>query len=413
MPSRLFPALLLSALGVLLAASARGADPVDGVFSAGGLSGAYRLVVPDALAASDRMGLLVFFHADGDVDSVASHADGLQGRGAKSQLAVAALAVPHTGPVGSPPSDPAELCWWAPRARSNAEYVGAWIESVALAELGDRLDLARIYFAGVSGGGDFAAELNLHLGFRYGGGAVALCGGDLPRADGGSCVADPGPPVVDPLPAAADLPPGAAASFVYSFDLTADDSLRPLALAARDYYQGLGFSVLFGKPAGSGHCGFEAPLEDLLDRRIEHVANFVPPTGCRSLDLSPPAAALLDEVPLEVAEQAIPVYDAERPALLAAIQAELDAIVALRAEIPDAVDLCPARSQCPRLELGAVKREIRKHLARLKRQLVRKALARSDDPASRASLRETNRASHAAKKAALREIPNHARLCGA
>jgi hypothetical protein len=413
MPSRLVSVLLLSALGILPAAPARGAEPVDGVFSAGGLSGAYRLVVPDALAASDRMGLLVFFHADGDVDSVASHADGLLERGAKSQLAVSALAVPHAGPADPPPSDPAELCWWAPRAQSNAEYVGAWIESVALGELGDRLDFGRIYFAGVSGGGDFASELNLHLGFRYGGGAVALCGGDLPRADGGSCVSDPGPSVVDPLPAVADLPPGAAASFVYSFDLTADDSLRPQALAARDYYEGLGFSVLFGKPAGSGHCGFEVPLEELLDRRIEHVASLVPPSGCSDLDLSLTAAALVDAVPLEVADQAIPAGDAERATLLAAIQAELDAILALRAEIPDAVDLCPARSDCPRLELRDVKREIRKHLARLKRRLVRKALARSDDPALRASLRETSRASHAQKKAALRAIPNHARLCGA
>ena len=67
----------------------------------------------------------------------------------------------------------------------------------------------------------------------------------------------------------------------------------------------------------------------------------------------------------------------------------------------------------PRLELRGVKREIRGHLARLKRRWVRKALARSDDPALRASLRETNRASHAQKKAALRAIPNHARLCDA
>jgi hypothetical protein len=400
--------LLTVALGVL-AAPARAGVPLDGVFDASnGLSGPYRLIVPEGPLGSDSVGLLLFFHADGDVDGFRAHADNLAERGEKSRLAVAALTVPSDGP---PPTEPADQCWWAPRPQSNAEYVGEWIENVALGELGDALDFDRVYFAGISGGGDFAAAVNLHLDFRYGGGAVALCGGDMPRANGGSCVSEPGPPLLDPLPGAANLPPNAAEASAYSFDLTKNDSLRPLALAARDYYEGLGFEVLFGDPAGSGHCGFAEPLEQLLDRRIERVASLVPPDGCTPLDLSDAGAALLDDVPLVVAQQAIPEDDPERATLLAGIQEQLDAVAALRAEIPDAVSLCQARTGCSVLKLTATKREIGRHLGRLKRRLVPKALAHSADPTLRKSLRDTNRASHQAKKAALRQIPGKLRLC--
>lgn len=406
----LLPALLLCAVCGLSAAPARGATPVDGVFSASnGLSGAYRLVVPDGAAGAQSLGLLLFFHADGDVEAFRTHADNLVERGEQSHLAVAALAVPGLG--GNAPASLADECWWAPRAASNAQYVGEWIESVAAGALGQVLDQDRIYFVGVSGGADFASALPLQLGFRYGGGAVALCGGDLPRGDGGSCVEEPGPPLLDPLPAPADLPAGAADAIVYSFDLTADDSLGIHAQAARDYYEDLGFKVWYATPPGSGHCGFDGSLEALLDRRIERVASFVPPGGCNSLDLAVPAAALLDEVPLEVAGQAIPTDDPDRATLLGAIQVELAAIETLRAAIPDRVDVCDARADCPDLRLRATKNEIRRHLARLKTKLVPKSLARSSDRALRDALRETNRASHQAKKAALRQIPNKAQLC--
>lgn len=409
----LLPALLLSGVGGLSAAPALTAEPLDGVFSAtNGLSGAYRLRVPDGGAGADSLGLLVFFHADGDVDTFRTHADNLAARGETSRLAVAALTVPRSGPAdGTPPSDPVDQCWWAPRPQGNAQYVGEWIQSVAFGELGAALDEDRIYFAGISGGADFAAELHLQLGFRYGGGAVALCGGDLPRQEGGSCVADPGPPLLDPLPGLGDLPAGAAGAFVYSFDLTADDSLRVLASAARSYYEELGFEVWFGTPPGSGHCGFHEPLEDLLDRRIEQVASAAPAGACDVLDLSAIAAALLDEVPLEVAEQAIPADDPERAPLLGDIQAELAAVETLRAAIPDAVDICAARSDCPDLRLRATKDAIRRHLGRLKRRLVPKAVSRSADRALRESLLEANRASHLAKKAALKQIPSKPQLC--
>jgi hypothetical protein len=411
MSLRILPVLLLCAVFGRSAEPALAAAPVDGVFSASnGLSGGYRLLVPDGLEGAGSLGLLLFFHADGDVDSFRTHAGNLAERGAKSRLAVAALAVPRPGPAdGTPPSDPADQCWWAPREASNARYVGEWIEGVAAAELGDVLDPERVYFAGVSGGADFASALHLHLGFRYGGGSVALCGGDLPRADGGSCLAEPGPPVLDPLPAPAELPQGAAEAASYSFDLTKDDSLRPLALAARDYYEELGFRAWFGTPAGSGHCGFDETLELLLDKRIERAAAFAP--GCSPLDLSGPGAGLLDEVPLQVADQAIPAGDPARAGLLESIQTELAAIEALRAAIPDDVDLCGARSDCPDLDLRATKRELRRHLARLKRKLVPQALARSSDRALRDALREANRASHRAKKASLKQIPSRAQLC--
>jgi hypothetical protein len=398
---------LLSALLLALLSSPAHGDPLDGVFEASdGLAGSYRLIVPEG--ASGRLGLLLFFHADGDVEGFRAHADNLALRGEASRLAVAALSVPSAEPA---PVAPAGGCWWAPRPQRNAAYVGEWIERVARSELGDAFDPSRVYFAGVSGGGDFAAALSLHLGFPYGGGAVALCGGDLPRADGGSCVAEPGPPLLDPLPAAGDLPPGAADAFVYSFDLTHDDSLRPLAMAARDYYRELGFEVLFGDPPGAGHCGFQEPLEQLLDRRIERVASRAPASGCTTLDLAGATAVLVDDVPLEVAQQAIPADDPARDRLLAGVQRELDAIAALRAGIPDSASLCPARAGCRRLELRPTKHRIRRHLARLKRRLVPAALARSADRALRESLLESYRASHEAKKAALRSIPGRPRLC--
>lgn len=402
-------ALACTGLLALGAAPLHAGEPIDGEFSASGLSGSYRLIPPDGPLGPGSVGLLLFFHADGGAGAFHEQADALVRRGEKSRLAVAALTVPTEG--GGLPTDPADRCWWAPRAQRNAEYVGAWIDEVAAAELGDAIDFDRVYFAGVSGGADFAAELNLHLGFRFGGGAVALCGGDMPRADGGSCVGDLEPPLVEPLPGPADVPPGAADGFVYSFDLTADDVLLPLAQQARSYYEGLGFRVLFATPAGSGHCNFKEPLEELLDRRIERVASFTPPGGCTLLDLSEPIAALADDVPLEVAEQAIPEDDPARSELLAKIQQELDAVTSLRATIPDGGAICPARSGCTVVKLKKAKRQIRRHLNRLKGRLVPKALKHNDDRVLRKELKQVNRQSHRAKKAALKEIPGKLRLC--
>lgn len=402
-------AAVLAFTGLLVfdAAPLHAAEPIDGAFSASGLSGSYRLIPPDGPLGPGSIGLLLFFHADGDVATTHEDADALAVRGEKSRLAVAALSVPSEG---GPPTDPEDQCWWAPRAQRNAEYVAAWIDDVAVGELGDAIDFERVYFAGVSGGGDFAAALNLHLGFRFGGGAVALCGGDMPRADGGSCVSNPGPPLLEPLPGPADVPPGAADRFVYSFDVTRDDPLLLLAKEARDYYHGLGFRVLFATPTAGGHCDFEETVEQLLDRRIERVASFTPPGGCTLLDLSEPIAALADDVPLEVAQQAIPEDDPDRAALLARIQEQLDAVISVRATIPDAGAICPARSGCSVLKLKKEKRQIRRHLNRLKR-LVPKALKHSDDRALREELKQTHRLSLQAKKAALKQIPGKLRLC--
>ena len=409
-PCRLLSLLLLTGWCAAAALPARG-EVFDGSFGASnGLSGNYRMIVPDGTAGPKAVGLLIFFHADGDVAAYQTHADNLAERGEQSHLAVAALSVPRIGPPdGSLPTDDADKCWWAPRQQSNAAYVDEWIQDVALPTLGAELDTARIYFAGVSGGGDFASALHLNLGFRYGGGAVALCGGDLPRQDGGSCVEDPGPDPLDPLPGLADVPQGATHAFVYSLDSTKNDPLHDLVTEARDYYRGLGFLVWFDDPPGSGHCGFQETLEKLLDRRIERIADVVP--GCTPVDLTVSKDALHDDVPLEVAQQALAADDPERADLLAQIQAELDAIDALRDQLPVSVSLCSARSDCPVVPLKKTKDEIRNHLSRLKRHLVHKAIARADDPALRDSLKATNRASDLAKKQALHAIPNKGREC--
>jgi hypothetical protein len=406
--------LLLALVSVSVAAAPARAAVTDGVFVAGnGLAGPYRLVVPDSLTGATPVGLLVYFHADGDVASFPTRATALVARGEASRLAVAALSVPRDDASdGTPPTDPADQCWWAPRVEGNAAYLDEWIQEVAKPALGARFDGARVFFAGISGGADFAAAANAQIGFRYGGGAVAVCGGDLLRTDGGSCVAEPGPPLLVPQPGPGDVPAGATDAYVYSFDVTKNDPLAALAADARDFYDGLGFPVWFHQPAGSGgHCEFGEAVETVLDRRIEAAASYVAPGGCRSTDLSGFGEALVDAVPLEVASDAIPAGDPERDARLAAIQAELDAIAGLAAALPESVDTCGPRSECPKLSLAEIRREIRKHLAKLKVQLVPGALRRNDDPALRKSLRETNLASHRAKKAALRSIPAKARRC--
>ncbi|HVH04700.1 MAG TPA: hypothetical protein VNE71_01730 [Myxococcota bacterium] len=407
------PLLLLLAAACAATVPAHAAT-TDGVFAASnGLAGPYRLVVPDALTGSAPIGLLVYFHADGDVASFPTRANGLVPRGEASRLAVAALSVPRDDATdGTPPTDPADQCWWAPRVERNAVYLDQWIQQVVRPVLGARFDGERVFFAGISGGADFAAAANVHLGFRYGGGAVAVCGGDLPRTDGGSCIADPAPPLVEPLPGPADVPPGATDAYVYSFDVTKNDPLAELAAEARDLYDALGFPVWFHQPAGSGgHCEFGEAVESVLDRRIEAAASYIAPGGCNETDISGFADALVDAVPFEVASTAIPADDAEREVRLAAITAELDAIADLAASLPDTVDTCGPRSDCPKLSLAPLRNEIRAHLAKLKVHLVPGALRRSDDPALRKSLREENLASHRAKKAALRSIPAKARRC--
>ena len=42
------------------------------------------------------------------------------------------------------------------------------------------VDTERLFTTGLSGGSDFAAAFHLHTDYRYGGGVVALCGGDIP-----------------------------------------------------------------------------------------------------------------------------------------------------------------------------------------------------------------------------------------
>ena len=63
------------------------------------------------------------------------------------------------------------------------------------------------------------------------------------------------------------------------------------------------------------------------------------------------------------------------------------------------------------VKLKKAKRQIRRHLNRLKGRLVPKALKHNDDRALRKELKQVNRQSHRAKKAALKEIPGKLRLC--
>ena len=136
-----------------------------------------------------------------------------------------------------------------------------------------------------------------------------------------------------------------------------------------------------------------------------------PAKGCEKVDVSGFADALIDSVPLQVAQQAIPLDDVKRDKLLGKIQAELDAIAALRAQIPDEADVCEPGSGCPKIGLKGITADIRDHLAKLKKKLVPKSVDRNPDAGLRESLLATNLASHKAKKAALAEIPVKGRLC--
>lgn len=406
-------ALLFVALLAGMAAPASAAETIDGVFDGNdNLSGAYRLIIPSGASEDDPVGLIVFFHSDGVVGSVKSDANALAARGNESHLAVAALVVPwEGGGSGEPPSDPADQCWWAPRVQQNALYVKRWIEQVVDDELGDALDRDRIYFVGVSGGADLAAALNVHLGFLYGGGSVAVCGGDLPRSDGGSCFG-PDPPVLDPLPGVNDVSNGDADAWLYSFDTTLADPFRPLAIDASEYYSDLGFSVSFADLPGGGHCQFnEEGVFGIIDRRLEEMLGSRPGGGCQLVDVREFADDLIDQIPLQVAQIAIPLDDPKRSKLLGKIQKRLDRIAALRTEIPDQVYECGGNSGCPKVGLGPILDQILDDLRHLKNKLVPKVVGRSSDAELREGLLEQNLISHKAKKKALKQIPRKGRLC--
>lgn len=227
-------------------------DTLDETFTdSAGLSAKVALVLPEEEPDGAAPGVLLFFTWDfGNqeyFDQAELHAELAQEHG----LIVASMASPKT------PGDSG--CWWAPRVEDNAAYVDEFVQARLVDELG--IDTDRVFTTGLSGGSDFAAAFHFHTDYRYGGGAVALCGGDIPRLNGGGCEPD-----IDPEPALTptDLSTDTLDAVRYDLSLTVDDFLREHAEAAAAYYDDLGFSHVRQRIVeGSGHCGFDSGWEGL------------------------------------------------------------------------------------------------------------------------------------------------------
>lgn len=216
-------------------------DFFDGVFvDSSGRSGRYRLAVPPP--SGEPLGVLFFFPWDGGGPAYAREAARREALAAEHHLVIAALRQPEG------------RCWWAPEVEDNARFVDELLRQELIEAQG--VDPNRVFLTGLSGGADFAAAFPYHVGFAYGGGVVALCGGDLPRQNGGDCASEANPPEAPPL---AGPPP--RLDIRYDFGITADDSLRPASEAAAAYYRAAGFEVRHRVLPGSGHCGFDEGFE--------------------------------------------------------------------------------------------------------------------------------------------------------
>lgn len=241
-------------------------EVIDGIHTApDGVSARYRMVLPDA----ELTGLLLFFPWDGA---------GWRYRRAANRRA--ALAAAHGLVLISVEAPENQDCWWAPAAVKNARYVDSLVQDI-LGRYG--LDPERVFTTGLSGGADFAAAFFVHTGFRYGGGVVALCGGDLPRLDGGDCAAE-----LDPPPAPIDQTSARAAAGRVRFDfaITADDPLFAGSARAAALYTDLGFETRHRVVSGSGHCGFDEGFDAL--EALSEGLNWVAATPGRGAEQVPP-----------------------------------------------------------------------------------------------------------------------------
>lgn len=225
---------------------------LDETFTAdNGLSAKVALVVPDSTSDGSAPGVLLFFTEDfgnsGYLDAAELRADIAQ----EHNLILASMASPAA------PGDSG--CWWAPQVEDNAAYADEFVQQRLVGELG--ADPERVFTTGLSGGSDFAAEFHFHTDYRYGGGVVALCGGDIPRLNGGGCEPDTNP---DPAAAPTDFTAADLDRVRYNFTITSDDFLRDHSDAATAFYTNLGFTHVNQRIVdGSGHCGFDSGWDGL------------------------------------------------------------------------------------------------------------------------------------------------------
>ena len=254
--------LALGLVPMFLSMGCSSVQIVDETFTSdSGLTAKVALVVPEQTNGSAPPGVLLFFTEDfgnnGYRKQARLHAEVAQAHG----LLLVSMASPDA------PGD--EGCWWAPQVKDNAAYVDEFLQVRLIGDLG--VDPNRVFTTGLSGGSDFAAAFHLHTGYRYSGGVVALCGGDIPRLNGGGCDPEKDP---EPAPAPTGLSAADLSRVRYDFAITADDSLLPNSQAAAAFYTELGFTrVRHRIVEGSGHCGFESGWEglDVLEEGMNYV----------------------------------------------------------------------------------------------------------------------------------------------
>lgn len=224
-----------------------------------GLTANVAIIAPDDLP--EAPGILLFFTWDfGNseyLEQAELHAEAAQEHG----LVLASMASPKA------PGDAG--CWWAPRVEDYSSYVDQFVQERLVAEFG--VDTGRLFTTGLSGGSDFASAFHYHTGYRYSGGAVALCGGDIPRLNGGGCEPDIDP---DPAPAPTGLSADDLDRVRYDLALTSDDFLREHSEAAAAFYTDAGFTHVRHRIVdGSGHCGFTSGWEglDVFEEGLDYV----------------------------------------------------------------------------------------------------------------------------------------------
>jgi hypothetical protein len=211
-----------------------------------GRLGRYVGWVPEGVV---RPGVLAFLHADDGGDNYAEWIDD----------ATRALAKAHNM-IAISVQEPDGSCWWAPRQEDNAHFFGDLVADLLIAAR--RVDPARVYLVGKSGGSFFASGVPALLGFPWGGAVVGLCGGDIPRRNGGNCSADTDPPVADvPLFSAT------APTVRYWFATTTGDEYRRYSMDAANTFRTAGAEVTFRDVGSGGHCSFNlmAELTTALD----------------------------------------------------------------------------------------------------------------------------------------------------
>lgn len=216
-----------------------------------GLSAKVAIVVPEDAESSRPLGALLFFSADFDNSQYVEQAELYADVALEHNLVLASMTSPKAGEDSG--------CWWAPQVEDNTAYADEFLRERILDELGASPD--RVFVTGLSGGSGMASSFHFHTGYQYAGGAVMLCGGDVPRLNGGGCEPDEDPAAA---PAPSDLGAEVLDQVRYDFAMTEGDFLMERSEAGASFYSELGFSAVQHRVVdGSGHCGFDSGWEGL------------------------------------------------------------------------------------------------------------------------------------------------------